>query len=274
MDATQPIQGMSNAALANIDPAVRISGVVICLNEAGKIGDCLLSMRGIVDELVVVDSGSTDGTREVAESHGARVIQRAFDTFSAQKNAGIAQARYPWILSLDADERLSGPLRDSLSEWRNRPGAHPAAAMGMNRLNHLGSQAIRHGSWWPDVKIRLFHRSVAQWGPGNPHEELLLQPGTVVGRLQGPLLHLTAANAEVLRRKGERYALLWSEGRGRQGGGVPVWKPALRAAFRWLRDYLLRGGFLDGRAGWDIARIDAGYTYRKYWLARQQNRLK
>jgi len=247
----------------------RISGVVICLNEAQRIEDCLLSIRPVVDEIVLLDSGSSDDTTARATALGARVIQREFDTFAAQKNAGIEAALYPWILSIDADERLSPELQSALTAWCEQNIPASPCALRMNRLNHLGEQAIRHGSWWPDRKIRLFHREMARWGSGNPHEELSLQPGTRIVDLDGLLLHLTADGPATLRRKSERYARLWAEQRKADKQIAPVWKPLLSAAFRWLRDYVFRAGFLDGRAGWEIALIDAAYTYNKYALTRK-----
>jgi glycosyltransferase involved in cell wall biosynthesis len=250
---------------------LRISGVVICLNEAERIEDCLQSMWPVVDEIVLLDSGSTDDTAKRAEALGARVIQRAFDTFSAQKNAGISQATQAWILSIDADERLTPTLQSAILAWRNQQNPTSPCALRMNRLNHLGSKAIRHGSWWPDRKIRLFHRDAAVWGPAHPHEELILVDATPIFDLQGELLHLTADSPSTLKRKSDRYARLWAEQRRAHQYIAPFWKPVLSAAFRWLRDYLFKAGFLDGRAGWEIAKIDAAYTFRKYNLTRNRN---
>ncbi len=249
----------------------RISGVVICLNEAARIEDCLRSMWPVVDEIILLDSGSEDDTATRAEALGAQVIQRVFDTFSAQKNAGIEAATHPWILSIDADERLSPDLQSAILTWRAQHDADAPCALRMNRLNHLGAQAIKHGSWWPDRKIRLFHRDVARWGPAHPHEALILRSGTPVVDLLGVLLHLTADNPITLSRKSERYARLWAEQHKAQHDIAPFWKPMLSAAFRWLRDYILKAGFLDGRAGWDIAMIDASYTFTKYYFTRKGN---
>jgi glycosyltransferase involved in cell wall biosynthesis len=207
-DHSQPYSHDSSSA-----GPLKISGVVICLNEAERIEDCLRSMWPVVDEIVVVDSGSTDDTAERADALGARVIQRDFDTFSAQKNAGIEAASHAWILSIDADERLSPALQSSIQSWRNQHDTASPCALRMNRLNHLGSQAIRHGSWWPDRKIRLFHRDAAGWGPAHPHEELILRKAAPVIDLPGILLHLTADGPDTLRRKSERYARLWAEQR-------------------------------------------------------------
>lgn len=249
---------------------LRICGVVICLNEAERIVDCLQSMWPVVDEIVLLDSGSTDDTARRAEAVGARVIQRDFDTFSAQKNAGINQATHPWILSVDADERLSPTLQASILAWRDQQNPAAPCALRMNRLNHMGSKAIRHGSWWPDRKIRLFHRDAAAWGPAHPHEELLLTDATPVIDIKGELIHLTADGPSTLERKSMRYARLWAEQRRKQQYIAPFWKPVLSAAFRWMRDYLFKAGFLDGRAGWEIAKIDAAYTYSKYRLTRNK----
>ena len=264
-DHSQPFSQDSSGA-----DRMRISGVVICLNEAKRIEDCLQSMWPVVDEIVLLDSGSTDDTAKRAEAMGARVIQRAFDTFSAQKNAGIEAASHAWILSVDADERLNPTLQSAIQAWREQHDNASPCALRMNRLNHLGTQAIRHGSWWPDRKIRLFHRDAAVWGPAHPHEELLLTDATPIFELQGELLHLTADGFSTLKRKSERYAQLWAEQRRAQQYIAPFWKPMLSAAFRWLRDYVFRAGFLDGRAGWEIARIDAAYTYDKYFLTRRK----
>ena len=262
--------GLTNTPEASAEGQLRISGVVICLNEAERIADCLQSMGPVVDEIVLLDSGSTDDTARRAEALGARVVQRAFDTFSAQKNAGIKRATHPWILSIDADERLSPTLQEAILAWREQHDPSSPCALRMSRRNHLGTQAIRHGSWWPDRKIRLFHRDAAVWGPAHPHEELILRDATPVVDLPGELLHLTADSPSTLKRKSDRYARLWAEQRRAHQYIAPFWKPVLSAAFRWLRDYLFKAGFLDGRAGWEIAKIDAFYTFSKYELTRKK----
>lgn len=243
---------------------MNISAVIICHNEAENISTCLHSLVGVVDEVIVVDSGSRDGTQDIAKRHNAIVYQRLFDDYATQKNWANGKASHAWILSIDADEALSEALKASLLQLRSTDPIHTAYAM--NRRNFLGNQAILHGSWYPDKKIRLFRNTEALWGNRNPHEVLQLQPKLQTTQLRGDILHRSHKNIKAFRAKNTYYAQLMAKDLSAKGKVLSLWIAALKAAFRFTKEYFLLRGFLDGLAGWQIACANAHYTWLKYYL--------
>lgn len=242
---------------------MRISATIICLNEADKIGACLQSLLPVADELIVVDSGSTDETVAIAESFGAKVTFHPFEGHIQQKNFASGLATHPWILSLDADEALSPQLADSIVKIKQTESL-PFKAFSFNRLNNYCGQWIKHGGWYPDRKIRLFQREVGHWGGTNPHDKIILQPGTLQAHLAGDLLHYTYEKPEDFDRQNERFAKAAAKAMLAQGKKTFSGQPHLKAAVRWFKGYVLQAGFLDGAAGWAIARGNAWYTFEKY----------
>ncbi|MFN0014603.1 MAG: glycosyltransferase family 2 protein [Saprospiraceae bacterium] len=240
---------------------MNLTAVIITHNEERNIGRCLDSLTGVADEVVVVDSFSTDGTESICREKGARFFQHAFDGYAEQKNWADAQAKYPWVLSLDADEALSPSLRASVLLAKNR-GSHEAYSM--NRLTNYCGQWIRHSGWYPDRKVRLFQREKARWGGPAVHERLLLDDPQSVGFLAGDLLHFSYYTVEEHRVRAARYADLGAQVLFAKGKKAQWWNLVFSPAFKFLRNYMLRCGFLDGRAGWTICRIAALETYWKY----------
>ncbi len=250
-----------NACPAANFGAVQISAVIITLNEARNIGRCLDSLAGVADEVIVVDSGSTDGTVELAKARGARVGHRDWTNYSAQKNHANSLAQGPYILSLDADEALSPELRESLLEAKRR-GLNGAYAMA--RLTNYCGSWIRHGGWYPDLKVRLFPKAGTHWEGEHVHEQLVLAEGTATVRLKGDLLHYSYASISGHIRQADHFSTLAAQGlfaRGRKAGVLKRW---FSPPVRFLGDYIVRGGFLDGWHGAVIARISAAATYWKY----------
>lgn len=244
---------------------MNISAVIICYNEAANISNCLQSILGVVDEIIVIDSGSSDGTQDKAKDLDAIVYQRAFDDYATQKNWGHDKAKHSWILSLDADESLSPELRTSLMALKKT--SPKATAFAMNRKNFLGNQAIHHGSWYPDRKIRLFQKTEANWGYRNPHEVLQLAPGVEIKRLEGDILHKSHKDIQAFRKKNTYYAHLSAQEMWNNGKVMPSGIALAKAIFRFIKEYFLQSGFLDGKAGWQIALANAHYTWLKYYLA-------
>ena len=165
---------------------MNLSAVIITFNEQRNIGRCLDSLAGVVDEVVVVDSFSTDDTEKICRAKGARFVQHAFEGHIEQKNWALAQAQYPHVLSLDADEALSETLRKSVLAAKS-DGGHDGYSM--NRLTNYCGQWIYHSGWYPDRKLRLFDRRKAGWGGTNPHDRVEMQAGSTVSHLSGDLLH-------------------------------------------------------------------------------------
>lgn len=239
----------------------RLSVVIITRNEERNIGRCLAPLEGLADEVVVVDAESTDRTRTIAEGHGARVVVRAWTNYSEQKNHANSLAQHPWILSLDADEVLSEGLKAELL-------AHKAqgfqGAYRMKRLTNYCGSWVRHGGWYPDAKVRLFPRQGTRWEGEHVHETLVLPPGTPITDLRHDLLHYSYHSVQDHEERIERYSTLHAQAlhaRGRHAGWV---KRHLAPGFKFVQGYLLQGGFLDGKAGWTIARLSARAVRLKY----------
>ena len=237
----------------------RLSVCLITLNEEHNLPRVLASLRGIVDEIVVVDSGSTDRTSELARQHGAAVFTREWTTYADQKNFAAERARHDWILSMDADEELSTTLQRSLLHWKESP---PRALVYefARRTWYLGAW-IRHSGWYPNLQRRLYRRDAARF-EGIVHEALRFAGR--VGRLQGDLLHYTVRSFAEHQANVERYTslaarqLYESGGRNWRGGAwlAPLWS--------WFQTFVLRAGFLDGHRGLLIARMAARSVHLKY----------
>ncbi len=236
-----------------------LTACLITLNEEHNLPRALHSLNGVADEIVVVDSGSSDRTREIAIESGARVITRSWSNYADQKNFAAAAATHDWILSLDADEELSPQLRQSLFEWKRRSPESPVYEFA-RRAFYLGAW-IRHSGWYPDYQRRLYRRDKAEFS-GIIHESLCFKGKT--GRLRGDLLHYTIDSLDEHREKVDRYTTLAAQqmyaGK-RRHWFAGMW---LAAPWKWFRSYILRGGFLDGSRGMLISRMAARYVHLKY----------
>lgn len=245
---------------------MKISFCLIVKNEASNLPRCLRSLAGLADEIVVVDSGSTDDTESIAKSFGVRWHYRDWPGFGAQKNAAIDLALNPWIFSIDADEEISPPLREEILELKKQPPAGDCAGFSVPRCVLYEGRWIRHGDWYPDRLVRLFRREQARFTESKVHERLEIR-GRVIA-LAGDLNHYTYTDAADHERRCRYYARLWAEAQHEAKRTANPAAPYLHAAFRWLRGYILRLGFLDGRQGWRIASFCAWETYLKYKLLR------
>ena len=239
---------------------MRLSATVIAQDEERDLPDCLASLRGFCDEVLVVDGGSRDRTREIARAAGARVLERPFDDFARQHEFARTEARGEWVLSIDADERASLELtRAELG------GAH--AAYSLPFKNHYRGVWMRHGGFWPDRHVRLFRRDACRYDLSRPVHEKLLVDGSI-GDLDSPILHYTYASLDdclgKMGRYGERAALALHAA-GRRAG---AWDVAARPLWRFLRSYFFQLGFLDGPAGaamaWGKA-FEAWVKYARLW---------
>ena len=239
----------------------KLSVVIITFNEESKIGACIDSVRPIADEILVVDSYSTDQTKKICEERGVRFSERAFEGYGAQKNYAAAIAQHDLILSIDADERPDSALIEAI----NRVKANlQYDVYSMNRLNCYCGKWIRHGAWYPDVKMRLYNRQKGDWSLSNVHETFLPANGAAVGHLPGNLLHYSYDQIEQHRRQIEKYSTLGAKEAQRLGKKAGFAKRFVNPAWRFFRDYVLRMGFLDGYYGWVIAKLTAREVYLKY----------
>lgn len=247
----------------------RLSVIVITRNEAHNIAACLHSVS-FADQLVVVDSGSTDNTVEIAKQLGAEVVQRPdWSGFGIQKNRALALASGDWVLSLDADERVTPELQTEILQSIRNP-QHDVYSFP--RLSSYCGQYIRHSGWYPDRIARLFKRDAAKFSEELVHEKLV----TVgeIGELTSPLLHESFVDLEAVLDKANRYSTAGAMMLNQRGKRGSLGKALGHAAWAFFRTYVLRLGFLDGRMGLVLAISNAEGTYYRYlklWLLAQHS---
>lgn len=245
---------------------IPLSAVIITYNEERNIGRCLDSLAGIVDEIIVVDSFSTDATEAICREKEVKFVKQQWPGYGAQKNAGNKLASHDYILSLDADEVLSVNLKKSILACRE---TEMQTAYAMNRLTNYCGHWIRHCGWYPDRKIRLFDRRKVQWNLELVHEELLMETGSSVGFLEGDLLHFSFHTKEDHLKQVEHYSSLVARQFFEKGKQASLIKMAISGPVRFLRDYFFRLGFLDGWAGYTVCRLSARAARLKYYKLRQ-----
>ena len=246
---------------------LRLSAIVIAKNEAGNIGACLDSLA-FCDERIVVDSGSSDDTARIAQGKAARVIQHAFEGFGTQKNFALSLAQGEWVLSLDADERVSADLAEEILKAVARPAAD---GYEMPRLSSFCGRPMRHSGWFPDHVLRLFRRGTATFSDDLVHERVVAQ-GAVM-RLKQPLIHHPVLRLEDALSRMDRYSTAGADMLVASGRRVSFITGIVRGLWAFIRTYLLRGGFLDGREGFLLAVANAEGTYYRYmkaWLKGRQ----
>jgi glycosyltransferase involved in cell wall biosynthesis len=250
---------------------VKISFCLITLNEEKNLPRCLKSCADLADEIVVLDSGSTDATEKIARDFGARFERQDWPGYVGQKNKALSLASHPWIFSLDADEELSPELRTEIRLLKTAGEVgNDVGGFSMPRCVFYEGRWIRHGDWYPDRLVRWFRREGATFLGGKVHERLEIRGRAV--SLHGELYHHSFRDAADHRMRGEKYARLWAQEKFEAGQGAGPLAPVCHAAFRWVRGYILRRGFLDGAQGWRIAALCARETFLKYRLLRKMSR--
>ena len=243
---------------------MKISATIITLNEELNIKAACESVAW-ADEIVVVDSGSTDATREVAEACGARVITNPWPGFGAQKQFAVDQSKHEWVFSLDADERVSDELKRLMDSLRGKTDL--ADGYQISRRTYYQGRWIRGGGWYPDRQLRLFKKSKGRWKQRHVHESVTMDPGTRVERLTGDLLHYTLQNAAHHHRMiGERYAPLAARQMFEEGRRTSVLGVAAAGPAAFIRSLILKGGLRDGFAGFTIASFAAHHAFLKHLM--------
>ena len=251
--------GSPRTAVAHpADDKLPLTVAIISLNAAQQIGPCLESVA-FAGEVLVVDSGSDDGTCEIARSHGARVETREWLGFGRQKQHAVAIARHDWVLCLDVDERVSDTLARSIRAALERPRYR---AWRMARRNRFLGRWLAHGEGYPDWSLRLFHRAHAGWSNDEVHEAVLTT--AEVGSLEGDLMHESAEDIATYMAKQNRYTTLHAESLFRQGVRAGYWRLAASPLARFVKFYLLRMGFLDGGPGFAHIAIGCHTSFQKY----------
>jgi len=238
---------------------MRISATIVTLNEERNIARAIESLR-CADEVVVVDSGSTDHTREIAMRLGARVIEERWRGYAGQKNFAAGAAGNDWVLSLDADEAVTEELAAEILALK-RDGVRFDGYAFPRLAQYLG-RWIRHSGWYPDRKVRLYDRRKAEWVGEYVHESVFVHGTT--GQLGGNLLHYTCASLSEHLRTLDRYTSLAARELEARKKAIPMRRLTVDPAWTFFRTYVLQYGFLDGRQGFAIAWMAALYTFLKY----------
>jgi glycosyltransferase involved in cell wall biosynthesis len=248
-----------DSAVAKLaDDKLPLTVAIIALNAGAQIGPCLAS-ASFADEVLVVDSGSTDDTVEVSLRHGARVELKEWLGFGKQKQHAVSIARNDWVLCLDADERVSEELAQAI---RGAFGSRRYHAYRMARRNRFLGRWLAHGEGYPDWSLRLFHRAHASWSNDEVHEAVLTT--AEVGRLEGDLLHDSAEDVSTYMAKQNRYTTLHAEALYKQGVRASYWRLLASPLVRFVKFYVLRMGFLDGGPGFAHVVIGCNNTFQKY----------
>lgn len=248
---------------------IPISVVIITLNEERNIAKCLDSVKAIADDVVVVDSFSTDKTEELCISHGARFVKHQFEGHIQQKNWAITQAKFPHILSLDADEVLSDELVEAIKEIKDD---WKGDGYTMNRLNNYCGKWIRHTGWYPDRKLRLWDSRKGAWTGLNPHDRFEMKPGTIIRHLRGDILHYSFNSISEHIRQINKFSDISAMAKFRKGVSIPFLFTLLRTLAVFLKKYILKLGFLDGYYGFVISRLSAYGVFLKDIKLRELHR--
>lgn len=240
---------------------IKITAAIITFNEERNIERCIRSLLPVVDEIFVVDSYSTDKTKEICVQLGARFSENPFEGHIQQKNYALKHASHEWVLSLDADEALTDELRASILSVRENPqfdGYH------FNRLTNYCGHWVKYCGWYPDKKVRLVKKDKAHWVGVNPHDRLDLLNGKETGFLKGDLLHYSYNTREEHYRQIEYFGDIAAKELYEKGGKSNYLIIVLKTIAQFIKSFFIKKGFLDGRTGFTISRLSAYATYRKY----------
>jgi glycosyltransferase involved in cell wall biosynthesis len=246
----------------------KISAVIITFNEESFIEKCLASIDGIADEIVVVDSLSTDATEEVCKKYNVRFVKHKFEGYRDQKNFALRLATYKNILSLDADEALSDKLRESILAVKENLMYDGYL---FNRRNYFCGKWIRHSQWYPDRQLRLFYSDKGQFWILNLHEKFIMSNGTKVGKLKGDLLHWPVTSHQDYFDKISKYSFIGAEEFHKAGRKASLFTPYIHSIWGFIRSYIIKRGFLDGRDGFLICSSYAKSAFNKYKKLRYLN---
>lgn len=244
---------------------IKISGVIITYNEEKNIARCLESLKDVCDEILIVDSFSTDSTKEIAKSLGARVIQNEWKGFRDQKKIAQNEAQYDHVLQLDADEELSEELRTAILSVKS---SWSADGYFFNRFTNYCGKWIKHSGWYPDAKLRLYDRRKGDWQGLDPHPEVIIQAGSATTSLKGNLNHYSYTSYEDHINRSAKYAKQAALAMKEMGKKPNILKLIISPFYRFINDFFFRGGFRDGFEGLIICRTASYYTFLKYMYLR------
>ncbi len=238
-----------------------ISVVIITFNEELNIERCISSVKEIADDIVIVDSFSTDRTRDIAESKGVRVVLHEFLGHIEQKNWAVTQAKYPFILSLDADEALSEELKKSVLEVKKNKTAD---GYTINRRTNYCGKWVKHCGWYPDKKLRLWDSTKGRWKGINPHDRYEMEKGSTVAHLKGDILHYSYYTLSDHINQMNRFSEISAQEYYKRGRKSNIMKILFSPLIKFMKDYILNLGILDGYTGFVISRVSAHASFLKY----------
>lgn len=249
--------------------AFPLSVVIITFNEEKNISRCIESVLPIADEIVVVDSYSTDRTQEICLSYGVRFLQHPFVGHIEQKNYALRQAQYDYVLSLDADEALSESLLSAIQGIKHQFNFDGYI---FNRKTNFCGKWVSYCGWYPDKKLRLWDRNKGSWGGTNPHDKVILLKGATVKQIPYDILHYSFNTIDEHFKQIEYFTDISSKAayqRGQTSSSLKIWGKSI---FKFFRDYFLKLGFLDGKTGFIICKNSAYAKYLKYSKLRDLHR--
>ncbi len=244
----------------------KLSVVIITFNEEKNIARCLEAAQKVAEEIIVVDSFSTDKTKEICLSFGVKFYEHAFEGYVKQKNYANSLATCPYILNLDADEVLSEKLIQSIRQFKAKPLSDGCY---LNRITNYCGKWIKHGGWYPDKKLRLWYATKGRWEGINLHEKLVLDEGCTTITLDGDLLHYSYDSIKQHLDQINKFTEIAAETEAKQGRKINICKLILYPIWKFTRDYLIKLGFLDGYYGFIVAAISAFASFIKYAKIRQ-----
>ncbi len=239
-----------------------LSVVIITYNEEKNIARCLESVKGLADEIVVIDSLSDDFTKGICQQYGVRFIEQPFLGYIEQKNFALQQAKYDHVLSLDADEALDDTLYNAISAAKRE--GFPYDGYTMNRCANYCGKWIRHGKWYPDRKLRVLNRQKGKWGGVNPHDKIEMDAGASIYRLPGDILHYTYYTIDEHILQMNRFTTIQSEAMLKKGKRSTIFHVIFNPLAAFVTGYIFKRGFLDGVDGFLIAKSVAYQTLLKY----------
>ena len=240
---------------------MKISVVIITFNEQEVIASCIDSVSGLADEIIIVDSFSTDKTASISKSKGAKFIEHIFEGYTNQKNWAMDQASFDWILSLDADEQISKELYQSILNVKNNPDHD---SYSMNRLNFYCNQAIKTCGWYPDKKIRFWNRKKGKWAGKDVHEKIEMNLDATTGFLKGDILHFTYPTHKDMLKQVENFANMSANQLKDKASFQLIFKMIFSPIFKFIKNYLFKLGFTDGKPGFLICYHQSREVFLKY----------
>ncbi|MBE9560008.1 MAG: glycosyltransferase family 2 protein [Proteobacteria bacterium] len=238
----------------------KISACIISFNEEKKIEDCLKSLQPVVDEIIIVDSNSTDGTLDIARKYTDKISQHDFIGYGKQKNLALDEATNDWVISLDCDERLSKELQDSLLTIKDNLNTNNVYSM--SRKTFYVYRWLNH-CWYPDRKIRLFNKTTNRWSDDNVHESIDIK-NMETTNLNGDILHYSFDDLSDHLKTIDKFTLIGADDLLKKGKRISVISPITHASWTFFKLYILKRGFLDGFAGLTVSVLSYMHVFIKY----------